>query len=382
MHRGGFGAAIGDRDPHVDVVGCRLGVFDVDVGVAIVVEHPGVEQLVLHLQPAALGVGGDEVAVRELPQRVPVTALQVGGGRRGVEEEVVLLDVLAVVALGVGQTEHPLLEDRVDAVPHGERQAEALVIVGDAGDAVLAPLVGARPRLIVAEVAPRVTVGAVVLAHGAPLPLAEVWAPRLPWHAAACLVQASCFLSRPHRCASRRLGRGDAEASTPPGDSAIESDGRADGAARTTDRTGAVGGLATRPLGGSGLDVSVMSLGSWRTFERISRDRGRGGDERRPVGRRDDARRRPLRRRERRRTDRDRLLRGRLRGAVPGRRVGARRRRRQQQAVVGVLAAAVGAATSSTPRWDGWASTTSTSSTPSTRRRRSPSRPSSSRSPG
>ena len=224
VHRGGFGAAIGDRDPHVDVVGCRLGVFDVDVGVAIVVEHPGVEQLVLHLQPAALGVGGDEVAVRELPQRVPVTALQVGGGGRGVEEEVVLLDVLAVVALGVGQTEHPLLEDGVDAVPHGERQAEALVIVGDAGDAVLAPLVGARPRLIVAEVAPRVTVGAVVLAHGAPLPLAEVRAPRLPWHAAACLVQASCFLSRPHRCASRRLGRGDAEATTPPGDSAIESD--------------------------------------------------------------------------------------------------------------------------------------------------------------
>jgi aryl-alcohol dehydrogenase-like predicted oxidoreductase len=32
--------------------------------------------------------------------------------------------------------------------------------------------------------------------------------------------------------------------------------------------------LATRPLGGSDLDVSVMSLGSWRTFERISREQG------------------------------------------------------------------------------------------------------------
>lgn len=32
--------------------------------------------------------------------------------------------------------------------------------------------------------------------------------------------------------------------------------------------------LPTRPLGGSGLDVTVMSLGSWRTFERIPREQG------------------------------------------------------------------------------------------------------------
>jgi aryl-alcohol dehydrogenase-like predicted oxidoreductase len=32
--------------------------------------------------------------------------------------------------------------------------------------------------------------------------------------------------------------------------------------------------LPRRPLGSSGLDVSVMSLGSWRTFERIDRDQG------------------------------------------------------------------------------------------------------------
>jgi L-glyceraldehyde 3-phosphate reductase len=32
--------------------------------------------------------------------------------------------------------------------------------------------------------------------------------------------------------------------------------------------------LPRRPLGTSGIDVSVMSLGSWRTFERISRDDG------------------------------------------------------------------------------------------------------------
>jgi aryl-alcohol dehydrogenase-like predicted oxidoreductase len=32
--------------------------------------------------------------------------------------------------------------------------------------------------------------------------------------------------------------------------------------------------LPRRPLGGSGIEVSIMALGSWRTFERISRDEG------------------------------------------------------------------------------------------------------------
>ena len=101
-------------------------------------------------------------------------------GRRAVEVEVVLLDVLAVVALAVGQAEEPLLEDRVLAVPQGQGEAEPLLVVGDAGDAVLAPAIGARAGLVVGEVVPGVAVLAVVLAHGAPLALAEVRPPLLP----------------------------------------------------------------------------------------------------------------------------------------------------------------------------------------------------------
>ena len=70
--------------------------------------------------------------------------------RRRVEVEVVLLDVLAVVAFAVGQAEQPLLEDRVLAVPQRDGEAELLLVVGDAGEAVFAPAVGARARLIVA----------------------------------------------------------------------------------------------------------------------------------------------------------------------------------------------------------------------------------------
>ena len=74
--------------------------------------------------------------------------------RRRVEVPPVLLGVLAVVALGAGQAEDPLLEDRVAAVPEREREAERLPVVADAGEAVLAPAVGARAGVVVREVAP------------------------------------------------------------------------------------------------------------------------------------------------------------------------------------------------------------------------------------
>ena len=110
-----------------------------------------------------------------------------------VEVEVVLLDVLAVVALAVGQPEQPLLEDRVLAVPQRQREAQPLLVVGDAGEPVLAPAVGARARLVVAEVVPGVAVVAVVLAHGAPLALGEVRPPLPPGHSCSrASVSRSC----------------------------------------------------------------------------------------------------------------------------------------------------------------------------------------------
>ena len=96
-----------------------------------------------------VGVGGLRVLV-EVPH--------VGVRGRVVDVEVVLLHVLAVVPLGVGEAEHPLLQDRVLAVPQGERQTQVLAVVADPGDAVLTPAVGARAGLIVSEVVPGVAV--------------------------------------------------------------------------------------------------------------------------------------------------------------------------------------------------------------------------------
>ena len=81
----------------------------------------------------------DQVHVGEGGLRILVQVPHVRMRRRAVEVEVVLLDVLAVVALTVGQAEEALLEDRVLAVPERERETEELAVVGDAGECRLRP---------------------------------------------------------------------------------------------------------------------------------------------------------------------------------------------------------------------------------------------------
>ena len=78
--------------------------------------------------------------------RIFVEILHVGVRRRGVEIEVILLDVFAVVALVARQAEQPLLQNRVAAIPEGQCKADELMAIGDAADAILAPAVRAADR--------------------------------------------------------------------------------------------------------------------------------------------------------------------------------------------------------------------------------------------
>jgi len=101
-------------------------------------------------------------------------------GGRAVQLVVILFDVLTVVAFAVRQAEEPFLQNGVISVPASQADAEALLVVGVAGDAVFAPAIGARASLIVREVVPGGTIVAVVFADSAPLAFAEVGAPFFP----------------------------------------------------------------------------------------------------------------------------------------------------------------------------------------------------------
>src|SRR5207302_170724 len=92
----------------------------------------------------------------------------------------VFLDVLAVIAFRVGEPEQPLLEDRIVLVPQGDREAEVLPPVADAAETVFSPPVRPRTRVIVREVVPRGSAGAVVLAHRAPLACRQIRTPPPP----------------------------------------------------------------------------------------------------------------------------------------------------------------------------------------------------------
>src|SRR5262249_40863950 len=93
------------------------------------------------------------------------------------------------------------------------------LVIGDAGESVLPPLIRARAGVIVREVRPRVAVVAVVLAHRPPLAFAQIRAPFSPGCEALpngieplllfCLfptVAAGCLLG--HRCLHLLLSSG------------------------------------------------------------------------------------------------------------------------------------------------------------------------------
>ena len=156
-----------------------LCVVDGDVP-ETVVEHTGVGQLVLGVELTAPSVLADQVVVGKRNLWIEISPAHPRMRRRRVDVPPVFLGVLTVVALRAGQAEDALLEDRVDSVPERERETEELVIVTDPAKTFLAPAKGARPRLIVGDVVPRVASGAVVLAHRSPCAFTDVRSPAPP----------------------------------------------------------------------------------------------------------------------------------------------------------------------------------------------------------
>ena len=111
----------------MDFLRRTLGVVHLDVPVAVLVKHPGVEQAVGRVEPAAPPVLLDQPGVGVFRLRILVQIAQVAVTRGGVEVEVILLHVFAVVALVAGQAEGALLQDRVAAIPQRERETQPLL---------------------------------------------------------------------------------------------------------------------------------------------------------------------------------------------------------------------------------------------------------------
>src|SRR4029453_17345215 len=127
--------------------------------------------------PAPLLIRVDQLIIGIGRLRILVEKFHVGMRWRAVEVEVVFLDILSVVAFAIGQAEEAFLENGVPAVPEGQSKAQSLIFVGQTGDAVFAPAIGARAGVVVGKIIPGVPAFAVVLPDRSPLTLAQVGAP-------------------------------------------------------------------------------------------------------------------------------------------------------------------------------------------------------------
>ena len=180
VQRGVLVGAIVHGDAAQDVFRPVLRVLHLDIEITPLLEDTRIEELVFHVVPGPGPVHRRQIGVGEFGLRVLVEVALIAVRRQVIDVEVVLLDVLTMVALGVGQAEQAFLQDRVPLVPQRESQAQPLLVVADPGDAILTPPVRAGPGLVVAEVGPGVSVVAVILPDRAPLPFAEIRSPRSP----------------------------------------------------------------------------------------------------------------------------------------------------------------------------------------------------------
>jgi len=143
MNFGRFRATIGNRDSDHDLFRGFLGILYIHIKVTVIIENTRVDQLVLELIVGATPIGCYQISVRIFSLRIFIEPLHVGMRGSRIEIKVVLLDILAVVSLAVGESKEPLFNNRISPVPQGERKTELLLIVRKAGQAILAPMVGA-----------------------------------------------------------------------------------------------------------------------------------------------------------------------------------------------------------------------------------------------
>ena len=155
-------AGSGPRFEHTDldqnVLWRLLGILDEHIEVTIVVEDTRIQKLVFHLVAVAPSACGDQVIVGEGCLWILVQVLHVRVRRRAVEVEVILFDILAVVAFAVRQPEETLLEYWILAIPQTHAEAEQLFVIADTGKTIFAPVIGAGASLVVAEVIPGISI--------------------------------------------------------------------------------------------------------------------------------------------------------------------------------------------------------------------------------
>ena len=173
-------AAIEGLNPDADVFFGCLRILDDHIEVAVVVENAGVEKLELRPATRSPPVLLHKPSVRKFPLRILVQHLHVAVCGRAVQVEVILFDILAMIAFAAVQAEEPFFKDWVAAVPQCQAEDHQLITVANAADRVFSPTVCLTAGQVVGEVIPGGSVLAVIFPNGAPGAIANVGTPLAP----------------------------------------------------------------------------------------------------------------------------------------------------------------------------------------------------------
>ena len=196
VERSGFGPAIHSGDSNENVLDVGFGILDENIEIAVLGKDAGVEQFEFRLAAIAATVFFEQPCVRKFCLRIFVKHAHIAVRGSGIQIKVIFLHVFAVIALVPGEAEEAFLEDGVAAVPEREPEAHHLMTVADSCNAVFAPAISARARVVVREIFPSRAVRAVIFADRAPLALGKVGTPALPvFLARARFFEAAVFCS-------------------------------------------------------------------------------------------------------------------------------------------------------------------------------------------
>ncbi len=99
------GPRLNGRDLYQNIVRTCFGIFNENVEIPVFMENAGVEQAHIPSLPGPLTVYPNKFIIRIRCLRILVEILHIGVSRRAVKVEIILLDILPMVALAVGQSE-------------------------------------------------------------------------------------------------------------------------------------------------------------------------------------------------------------------------------------------------------------------------------------
>src|SRR6266566_3220174 len=180
MKRSCLWPTIADSNTYHDVKWVCFSIFKSNVEVAAFREDARVDQFIFRFLTTAIVIRFDKIFIGKGVLRVFVQSLHIRMSWGIVEKEIIFFDILPMVAFRIRQAEEPFLQNWIGLVPQGKSKTHESLIVTNTQQAILAPTIGARTRVIMWEVIPCITIDGIILTYSTPLAFTKIRSPAIP----------------------------------------------------------------------------------------------------------------------------------------------------------------------------------------------------------